>query len=329
LFVGIIYTIFSKSMILGASINALLISFSSVLLFNVISFFNNKVNHKVIFWIVICVMNGYASLMFHSSLLLKESWIVFLMLSILYLSIKMINKEKFNWFYFLSILILFLLLKNLRFFIGDAVIGSFFLGWFLNNKFSIYKKIYYGFFMIFIVFFTIFAISKYNIKNIFDAPSIIKIVQPQFISDSRSQYFAGGLTTTNIDVVKKDLISNEYEFSLLGIIRSSFIIVLGPFPWQLSIEKYFLIIPDLFIWYLVLVIAIIGLLKIKLKSSIIYLLPISIMFASLIFGVDNLGALIRYRIPVLIFMSIFTPTGITFIIDYFIKKKHENTIHSN
>lgn len=336
LFTGIIYSIFGKSMIIGASINAILIAFSSVLLFDVVAFLN-RIPRKTIFWVVLLIMNGYASLMFHSSLLLKESWIVFLIISIFYLALKLYNKEKFNWPLLLIILFLCLALRNLRFFIGFAVIVGFFVGWFVESKIILKKRIIYGIIIIFIFTFTTSFLTGGGIGK---SNSFLEYINPKFIYTLREQYFKNGGTTTNINVVKKEINNlnliketknnNEptvdYNFSITGVIKSSLTVIFGPFPWQLSFKKYIIASLDLVFWYMILFLGCFGILKIKLKSSLVYLIPSFIIFTGLIVGVDNLGALLRYRIPLTVIFAIFVPFGVDFLFNF---KKHENTLHNN
>lgn len=320
LFVGCLYFLFGSSVIIGASFNAILIACSAVLFYNLVISFNKNIDKNIAFWVSFFVMNGYASLMYHSSLLLKEAFIIFLILAIFNFIGKIIDEDKFNWLYFFVILFLLILLINLRFFIGYALLISFFVGWFLNNKFTFFQKLIYGFLMVFIIFMANFFIEENNIGKIFKSPNIIQIVGLKSISNSRVDYFIGGATTTNIDIFKKDINSNKYKVRVNGAIESFTNIFLGPFPWQLTIKKYLLVIPDVIFCYGVLILSIIGILKSKIKSSLPYLISILIIIMSLVLGVDNLGASMRYKIPVIVLLSIFIPTGVSFLINYYFKK---------
>ncbi len=333
LFVGILFSTFGKSMILGASFNALLVALSSVILYELITLFDKKSSRKVIFWITFLLVNGYLSLMLYSSLLLKEAWIVFLMLGIIYLALHLLNQEKFNWLYFFSILFFFVAMHSLKFFVGYAVISGFLVAWFLNGKFPIKKRVLYGSTMIFLVVSTIFCLTYSKSIVNFTGPKITNVVQPKFIYNTRVDYYKGGATTTNIQVVEKkedgspQKNTNNYSFSLSGIAKSFLNTMLGPFPWQISLHKYILISFDLLFWYLILFLGCIGILKSNLRSSIFYLIPIGVIIVSLIMGVDNAGALIRYRIPLLILFSIFVSSGVSYLIGR--KKNYENTLHNH
>jgi hypothetical protein len=258
--------------------------------------------------------------MYNSSLLLKETWIVFLILSIFYLAIKIFNKEKFNWWLFLIILFLCLALRNLRFFIGFAMIIGFLVGWFLNSKIILRKRIIYGVIMIIIFIFSTFLLTGGGIGK---SASFMEYINPEFVYNLRGNYFKNGSTTTNINVVEQktniisdstDNTSTQYNFSVNGIIKSSATIIFGPFPWQLPLKKYIIAFPDLIMMYCILFFGLVGILKMKLKSSILYIIPVIIIFAGLIAGVDNLGALLRYRIPAIITLSLFAPAGLIYIL---------------
>ena len=333
LFVGFLYSIFGKSIFLATSFNAFLAGLSSLLLFNIIIIFDNKVNRKIVFWVVFLVMNIYASLMLHSSLLLKESWILFLILCIFYFSLRIFNSEKFNWFYFFSILLLIISLRSLRFFIGFAVIVGFLTTWFFQSRIFIRSRIFYGISMIFIVSLTTFFMTGNSIgKNI----SFSQYIQPSFIHKMRTDYFSGGSTSIKSEVIKENEIIYDsqkkdsiYTYCLTGIFDSFLSVFLGPFPWQLSFKKYILVFSDMLIWYVIFIFSILGIFCSRLKNLLLYLISVSIIIIGLAMSVGNFGALLRYRIPVRIIFSIFVPTGISFLWSFLKNKKNENTLHNN
>jgi hypothetical protein len=198
------------------------------------------------------------------------------------------------------------------------MIVGFLAGWFLESKIILRKRIIYGVIMIFMFTFTTFLLTGGGIG---ESKSFMEYINPQFIYNLREGYFKNGSTTTNINVVEQSKnvtsednnSSSQYHFSTSGVIKSSLINILGPFPWQLSFEKYIITFPDLIMLYVCLFFGIIGIFKTKLKSSILYLIPTIIMFAGLVAGVDNLGALLRYRIPAVITISLFIPAGLYFV----------------
>ena len=331
-FLGLIFFIFTPSLFLGLNINILLISLSAVMLYKLASVWVN--DRKVVFWLVILVMNTCLGLMFHSSLLLKEVWIIFLMLGIFLISNRMFTSLKFRWLNFTEILFLYLALHNLRFFVGYAVIFGFLVGWLSQSVMSWRQRFAYGVFMFVVVFGVTFSVTYLDVIKDIGGPKFQDVVRPSFIYKTRSDYFRNGSTTTNIQVIEKkesvdsllgDSVKESYGFSITGIFKSFSTVVFGPFPWQVSFKKYLIVFMDLLVWYPVLFLGILGMVKLGFKKSSMYLGAMIIILASLVMGVDNAGALIRYRLPLFIIFSIFTPTGFLFIR----KRKDENFIHNN
>jgi hypothetical protein len=321
-FVGIIYWIFGPIKLLTLSFNAILISFSAVLLFRIINFINFNKENKVSFWFSLFIMNASMGLMYFSSLLLKEAWIIFLILLFFYIGLLLICQKNNFYFRLVLLIIIFILLFYLRFFIAYAVLGGLFIAWILNNYLPINVKIFKGAIMFFLFSVIIFLlngghIGSFNIRND-NSLSPLNIVRTEFVGKIRTSYFVGGNLTTNIKITQEDKNKNEI-FNIKAIIKSSINTAVGPLPWQISIKKYLMIFPEILIWYIVLFFTFIGINKIKTKTSVIFIVSAFIVFAGLSMAVDNFGALVRYRLSVFVILSILSYFGLLYTFNNFKK----------
>lgn len=345
LFLGLIYVVAGPHMLWGMIANAFLIACSAVLLFRLGLFF--KARSKTIFWISLFAVNGYASLLYTSSLLLKEAWIIFLLLLMLYITTRMIRLEKFSVSLFVILMISFVSLRSLRFFIALAAIAGFFVVWFLCSKISLKKRIISGVCM----FVCVTAISYWltGFEQLGKTNSLFEYVQPKFIQDLRDDYYKGGSTTTNIGVVQvttkpQTVVSTtnekpvetqqeEYSFSIQGLLVSAATMMFGPFPWQVSLRQYIFAFPDIFVWYVFLALAIVAVYVRRSKESLLIIVSIAVILGGLTLGVDNMGALLRYRIPIVILLAILAPIGAEHILGsirrYIQRYRHENSLHHN
>ncbi len=328
-FIGVIYTLFGQSVLLGASMNAVLTAASSVLFFEISEFFNNGANKKVIFWTTFFIMNASVSLVFHSSFLLKETWVFFLSLCIIYVFIKMLQRKKLNLWSILLILFLYLALYYLRFFVACAIIFGVIVACFFDNTFPLRQRFAYGSFVTLMVIIMTFCLPLYHILQNYKVTKPLGILQPEFIYNARFSYFKGGDSTTHINVVEKSKIGQDYKysFSIKGIVLSFLNVMFGPFPWQMSLKLYSLLFLDLLLWYTVLFFSFLGLLRQRNRSAILCIVSILAMILALTISIDNAGALMRYRITLFVLLSLFSSGGVSLLLDT--KKNHENTLHHN
>lgn len=327
-FVGIFYFLSYPSLLLGTSLNALLIAFSALVLFKIIGLVNKTISENTIFWISFITMNLSASLMYNSSFLYKDPMIIFLVLAGIYTGLRVINNNKTNWLNFALFLFLFVLLFYLRFFIAYAILIGFFFYWFANNNFAWKKRILDGIIMIILFHIIVFSINnisitdhfKFTKENIFSPD---KIVNPSFIKWIRDSYFRGGESTTNINVVEENVANGKLSFSFKAITKSALNTMFGPFPWQFSFKKYFFIFPDVLVWILALLLAIWGATRIKLQNSAFFLVSFGVIIVGLIMGSDNLGALLRYRLPAFVILPVIASFGIAGLQNLFLKLREK------
>ncbi len=331
LFLGIVFTIFGKSIIFGTLINAFLASVSAVLFYRILR--ESSVSEKIAYYGSLIVLSGYASYMYHSSMLLKEAWIVALLLGIAYASIRLASGKGNRIILFGVILIMFILLRSLRFFIGFAAIIGVLTNWFVNAAMPFTQKCFRGLAMILCV--TAIGIVLRGDKVI-GSMTTLDALHFDFIQKTRHEFFTGGSTTTNIQIIKKidtqpNLSQSEnekpglsqsedektatYKFSVSGFAMSFANSVFGPFPWQLSIGKYIPLLSDIIFIYLLMISSILGIVYMKrkqLRTIAPWLISAGIIILAVSIGTDNLGAVVRQRMPGFIIIGLIA----VFSVDY-------------
>lgn len=335
LFIGVIYYLFGTSMFLGTVINVVLAGISAVIFYVILRTIN--IPEKISFWGTLLVMNGYASYVYHSSMLLKESFIVFLLLGIIYGAVRISQDYKQDTkkalMFFGIVMIAITALRSLRFFIGFSATVGFISYWFLNVTTSRMKKIVLGLGMIGVIAGLGWVLYKIPV---FGSVTIIDMVNPQIMEKTKRYSARDASTATNIPVFKKipgtGVPINEptspsvahatqlqdevrYAFSVTGFIQSLGTTVFGPFPGQLPLKKYIPLLADTLFIYLVSTLALVGIyVAIKNKSAILWkIIPLIVIAGGIIIavaiGADNIGAIVRQRIPVFIIISLIALVG--------------------
>ncbi len=310
LFLGVVFYILTPSMVLGSIMNALITGLSAVLFYHILREYN--VTQKISFWSSIIIMNGYMTFMFHSSILLKEAWIVTLLLGVLYVGIRLINGTMHRVYASGLLLLLFILLRNLRFLVGFGAIVGILIGWFLLAQVPLRKKIVGGVALVVCVLGISFSLHG---KMIIGSQTVFDLMHIEKLQKTRQSYTnAGGSDTTATDVVifKPKVESSEggtsesmnrsggYTFSVSGYIRSVVSSVIGPFPWQLTAKKYLALLPDTLFIYILLGVSLWGIVRIPWRSFKIiipWIVTAGIIYGAIALGTDNMGAIVRQRTP--------------------------------
>ncbi len=323
LFIGILYYIFGSSMAVGVIVNALLSSLAAVLFYKILK--ESSVSEKVSFWGSVIVFSGYASFMYHSSILLKEVWVVLLLLGTIYLATQMVQGRSNRWVVFGIFLLTFTLLRSLRFFIGFAGAAGFFVYWFINIQEKITKRMVAGLGMIVIVLGLGIALEGLPLIG---GMTLVKAVSPDLIHVTR-RYSSetaststhtviletvstgnppsipvGGLTET-VEQLKEE--NTRYSFSITGFLKALMTAIIGPFPWQLPLSKYVILFADTLFVYAVLSISLWGVVKMKwrdIKVVAPWIIVAGGIILAVAIGTDNIGAMIRQRVPALIVMGL-------------------------
>ncbi len=335
LFVGSIYFLFGSSIVVGLIANGMLAGLAAILFFLILREYDTP--RKFALWSSLVVMNGYASYVYHTSLLLKEAWIVFLLLFIVYAGLRMARLGTYSFLrqaaWFAGIIVAFILLRNLRFFIGFAAMTGFFLQWFFLASCSIRKRAVWGIIMVAIVIASAWSLAdNENPPNhLFRSVTILTYTNFGYAEQSRI-YSGQANTATHVKVFSKvpDMpvrladgsvvppppvvitggetkAAGTFTLSPRGLLAAGFNTALGPFPWQLSFKKYAFVFPDTAFVYATVLLFLAGAVLLWRRRFFVRLLPlvatVAIILGGVAVGTDNLGALIRQRVPGVILLA--------------------------
>ena len=159
-------------------------------------------------------------------------------------------------------------------------------------------------------------------KIIVGSPTAFSLLHIDVLQKTRGSFTnAGGSDTTamNIEIFKpiaRPVVSNEpmkskkspsYAFSISGYVQSLAMTIFGPFPWQLSAKKYAALGVDTLFVYVLIGFSVWGIFRSKWKNfkNVIPWLTIAvIIYAAIAMGTDNLGAIVRQRIPAVIVIGL-------------------------
>lgn len=313
--IGYIYALTIPNMLLGQIFNAWVGALIAVLVYLII--IEIKGSGKSAF-ITSLIVNFYPSFLFYSSLLLKDALVIFLSLSGLFLIVKLLNN--FSWKKFIIFYLVSAALFNFRFYMGYALVISFFVSFAIFSSLSIKKKLSYLFIILFLVGFLpqIFANQGYwgtgTIKQYFNKETIVSY--REFIYTEKS-LVTPNLDTSNLETTPK--VTQEYngfgssftvkvnfDKPLLFFTNSltSFIYsFLGPFPWQIKYKRQISVLLETIPWYFLLFFIMRGVFK-KNKKQLKEILPLIIFsFITLVVVsvfIANFGIITRMRIPAFI-----------------------------
>ncbi|MDB4984643.1 MAG: hypothetical protein JWM20_822 [Patescibacteria group bacterium] len=339
-FVGGIYAIFGPSMLIGSLANALLASIAAVLFLKILKGFG--VSNKVSVVGSLAVFILYPSFLFHTSILLKEAWLVLLTLGILYASQKLVRGEGNRFLVFSGAFVLFLGLYDLRFFIGIAAMVALLADWFFNARASVKKRFAYGIPMLIIIVASTLLLLKWDVG---ENNTINNYVSPESVYTTRAVYGRNGGSTVQSPIFTQTFQNvpaevqgtpegkpaeakgskmPSYSLSIRGTAAAFANAILGPFPGQLPRIKYLTELPDVLFIYAV----IIGALALFLTRSwkafrtmVPVIICAGVVFATIAIGSDNLGAIVRQRITAVVVCSIIA----LFAVDLLIKTYSKNT----
>jgi hypothetical protein len=232
------------------------------------------------------------------------------------------------------LLIVFTLLRSLRFFIGFAVIISFFIDWFLNTHEKFFKKIRKGIVMIIVVcgltFFlqAVPVIGGMPLVDMFDLDLLHKVHKDSSVNGSTSTHTQiikpiVATKTSTMPVETDSLVAQKYAFSPGGLIKSILTTVVGPFPWQISLAKYAILLVDTLFVVGVFVLSLVGILKSN-HERFWKLVPVVMVSGMIFFGIalgtDNIGAMVRQRIPAVVTLAIVAVIGLDLIVKKYVFK---------
>lgn len=322
--VGYVYAFTTPSMLLGELLNAWLAALSAVFVYLIVKEIGGSEKEGIIIGLI---TNIYPSLIFFSSLLLKEPLVVLLCAIGLLLTIKII--KNFSFKIALILYAVFIGLTHFRIYISIALVLAFVICWFLFSEFKIKKKLVYGLIIILLIgllpiisggeaaglgfFGTDFFKKFLNAESIIYYREVVYAppVKDLTISEEQANKKIENSGNSSSIPIKVGL-DNPYTFvknSLLSFLAA----LLGPYPWQMKFGKQLFALPEVIAWYFALVFITIGAVKnFRQKHKVI--LPL-ILFAIFVLGVqalfiNNYGIIVRIRMPAFLALLCLLPLGL-------------------
>ncbi|MFH1968255.1 MAG: hypothetical protein ABIJ84_02620 [bacterium] len=345
--IGYLYAFTVSSMLIGQILNAWLVAIIVIFVYLIVREIGGSEKQGFLTGLI---TSAYPSLAFYGSLLLKDALVVLLCLVGLLLTIKII--KRFSWIIFSIFYITLTALIHFRFYVGYAVMFSFIISWFLVSAFNLKKRIIYGIILLVLLGFSpqFLGYGYFGFKNFkaFLNPETItyyrEIVyalptqsqpadsqpadsqpadsqpadsqpadsqpadsQPADSQPADSQPIIGRDSTT----IVKTGFENPFTFlknTSLSFINSLF----GPFPWQMTQKKHFLVLSEVIAWYFLFFFIIKGIKK-SIKDKYKVILPL-IIFSILLIGVlslfmTNFGIITRIRMPAFLSLLCLFPLG--------------------
>ncbi|MSU54579.1 MAG: hypothetical protein EXS48_01940 [Candidatus Staskawiczbacteria bacterium] len=325
--IGVVYTITAPAMVVGQLFLIWIVLLSVILLYLLVLEIRGDGKG---FWLVGLAAIFYPSLLYFSSILLKDSLVVMLSLLGLLLSLKMAKNATPPLF--VAFFVTVTALIHFRFYIGFALLFSFIVSWFLISHFEWDRRVKYGLIIIFLLgfspqiaglgyygnmqlqsFLTETAITNY--REVAYAPQPIyepvgpkenngpKITEPNpFDREDASGTGSSFTVDVNFD--------NKYKF-IANYCLSFIYTLLGPFFWQLRYKKHLLFLLETIPWYFICAVIFyqayacykaIGprqwLAKYKYTLPILLFCIFSVGAISLF--ISNFGIIARIRMPVLL-----------------------------
>lgn len=339
LLIGIIYVFTLPEMIVGQLFTIWLAALSVLFTYLIVREINGSKKWAFLIGLIVSV---YPSYLYFGSLLLKDTLIIPLVLSALFLFIKMM--KNFSWQNFLIFYIILTGIIHLRFYIGYALLFSFILCWFLISTLNLKKRVIYGVIIVLLLGFSpqVLGFGYYgidSIKHYFDPETIIFYREVAYVSSKTPSS-----KTPSSETSSPETPSSEAESDFLSGLGSSFTVetsfespskflksysqtfiysLLGPFPWQIRYRRQLFALFETIPWYFLFFILVLGVFKsIKTKGILetikhyrfgIPLLTFSLMaLGALSLFITNFGIITRIRIPIFIALLCLIPISFNY-----------------
>ena len=321
--VGYIYAFTIPSILVGQIFNAWLIALLVIFVYLIVLEIGGTQKEAFLTGLIACF---YPSLAFYGSLLLKEAFVILLVLISLLLALRILKKFSIvNFFLFYITLIA---LTNLRFYISFAIILAFIVGWVLISGCKIKKRIIYGVIMMVLFGFLpqiscgydYFGVNilKQNVniqsinfyKEVAYAPVQPKDDSKPIVPGHRVQWSSYSAEKNSTVIIKAGF-ENPITFiknTTLSYLYSLF----GPLPWKFTKRSQLFSLPEIIMSYFLLFFVIKAMMEsFKNKNKIIIPLVLFsfIVVSILALYMNNFGIATRIRMPAFLVLLCLLPLG--------------------
>lgn len=325
LVIGIIYTLALPEMIVGQLFTVWLTAISVLFAYLIIREINGSKKWAFLIGLIVCI---YPSYLYFGSLLLKDTLVVPLVLSALFLFIKML--KNFSWKNFLIFYIILTCSIHFRFYIGYALLFSFIFCWFLVSTLNLKKRVIYGIVIVFLLGFSsqVLGYGYYGAKTLktYLKPETIIIYREVVYAPSASATSSSASSTASSGIGSSFVVKTGFEKPSNFVINysKSFIYsLLGPFPWQIRYQRQLFALLETIPWYFLLFILVFGIVGSVKRKGILktikhyqFAIPL-LMFAIISLGalslfITNFGIITRIRIPSFIALLCLMPISFNY-----------------
>lgn len=333
--IAYVYLFTLPSMLMGQIFNTWILSLTVVLVyFTVLELGRSQ---REAFWVSM-LANLYPSLAFFGALMLKDVLIVFFSALSLLFAIKII--KKFSWTAFFLLYTGLFGLTHFRFYVAYALVAAFIITFGIFSALQFKKRLAYLLIMLFCFellpqitglgegYFGVNSFARYLNINAFTyyreviyAPEGESHRQEIATPEPRKELIPAGIkeeTTSKTpwgedsSIVRAVNSKNPTEFiknNMLAFLD----VLLGPYLWQLTQPKHFLLLPEIISWYIILLFVgrgIIRSMKTQYKTIALILIFSLFVLGGFSLFITNFGVSVRIRIPVFLALLCFLPFGL-------------------
>jgi len=300
---GALYAITAPVILIGKMLSVSLAALSSFFLLRLMRELDG--NAKVSFWCALVATNAYPAFLLFGSTLVKEVFIVPLILVALLINIRMLKRN--NPFLFFVFAIFLGLVVTLRFMVGEVLAVAFLLSWFIGASLPLSKRLAIGCIFSFLLGVEMLALGF----SFFGGRLVEDIGTPEYIQEYRYKAYSQSDTVATGSTTNIDVFDESEAIHMVGLIYSFATVTLGPFPWQIQKVTHMVGIVESILWFCALIPITCALLRRSLWCA---MLPIILFsggwFVVVALGSDNIGATMRYRMPALLALCAFIPLGV-------------------
>jgi hypothetical protein len=306
---GYLYFLTLPEMLVGQLFGVWLAVISVILVYLIV--LETGSSKKLAFWVGL-ITAIYPSYLLFGSLLLKDVFVIPLILFGLLLTLKLI--KNFLWRNFVIFYITLGAVIHFRFYVGYALLFTFIPCWLLLGKLQLKKKIVYGMIIILLLGFLpqFFGYGYYGFKTIKDylAPEKINFYReiaytpptllPVDVEETPKNFFSklSFKAFPNLGKVSDESGSSS-SIKVNTKIESLACVLLGPFPWQIQNYRQLFVFLEIIPWYLLLFFITKGIfVTLRRKRIALPLLVFSVLsLGVLALFITNFGIITRIRIP--------------------------------
>jgi 4-amino-4-deoxy-L-arabinose transferase-like glycosyltransferase len=291
-----VYYVFGRFRVNASYLNAILGTVSIALVYSLARrFFHNLVARRT------ALLAAFMpSMILWNSVAMKDTLMTFLIVACMYACVRL--KERLTLTAVVVVVLSIAAMQPIRFymvyFVGFAVLSSLLLDRGLRVVSGVYKQIFIA--AILLLFFAMVGLSS-NAQE-----------SAQFLSLERTSRFRQGMAISAESGYGVGIDTSTPAGALLFLPLGLTVMLLGPFPWQMTSLRSLMAAPETILWWFLFPSLLRGI-RTVLKQRFAELSPLLIFSATLSVGYalshGNVGAAFRQRTQIFVFLFIFVALG--------------------